>query len=100
MAQSGGAPGMSRGRGRSAMVFVGDSGKWEPRMVMVGVSNYDYTEVLGGAREGEKVALLAAAAMAAQRQAQTDRMRSMTGGGVPGMQSQPPRGGGGPGQRP
>ena len=100
MAQSGGAPGMSRGRGRSAMVFVGDSGKWEPRMIMVGVSNYDYTEVLSGAKEGEKVALLAAAAMAAQRQQQTDRMRSMTGGAVPGMQTQPPRGGGGGGQRP
>lgn len=84
------------------MVFVGDSGTFEPRMIMVGVSNYDFTEVLSGAKEGERVALLAAAAMAAQRQAQTDRMRSMTGGAVPGMQQQGPRGGGGGGggQRP
>ena len=92
MAASGGAPSAGRSRARPAMIFVGDSGKWEPRMIMAGVSNYDFTEIVSGAKEGEKVALLAAAAMAAQRQAQTDRIRSMTGGGVPGMQQ--PRGGG------
>jgi len=99
MAASGGAATTGRTRARPAMIFVGDSGKFEPRMILAGVSNYDYTEVVSGAKEGEKVALLAAAAMAAQRQQQTDRMRSMTGGAVPGMQQQQPTRGGG-GQRP
>jgi HlyD family secretion protein len=94
MAASGGAAAPARGRARAAMVFVGDSGKFEPRMIMAGVSNYDYTEVVSGAKEGEKVALLAAASMAAQRQQQTDRMRSMTGGAVPGMTQQAPAAGG------
>ena len=93
MAASGGPTAPNRARARAAMVFVGDSGKFEPRMIMAGVSNYDYTEVVSGAKEGEKVALLAAASMAAQRQAQTDRMRSMTGGAVPGMTQQTPAGG-------
>lgn len=94
MAASGGAAPAGRSRGRAAMIFVGDSGKFEPRMIMAGVSNYDYTEILSGAKEGEKVALLAAASMAAQRQQQTDRMRSMTGGAVPGMTQQTPAAGG------
>ena len=93
MAASGGPSAPSRARARPAMVFVEDSGGFEPRMIMAGVSNYDYTEVVSGAKEGEKVALLAAASMAAQRQQQTDRMRTMTGGAVPGMTQQPPAGG-------
>ena len=74
-------------RGRPALVFVGDSGRWTPRMIMVGIANYDFTEVLSGVSEGEKVALLGAATMQMQRQQQTDRMRNM--GGVPGMTRQP-----------
>ena len=96
MAQSGGVGVV---RPRSGLVFVGDSGKWEPRVVMLGVSNYDFTEVISGVKEGEKVALLGAAAMQMQRQQMTDRMRSMSG--VPGMSA--PGGGrpsGGQQQRP
>ena len=96
MAQSGGVGVV---RPRSGLVFVGDSGKWEPRVVMLGVSNYDFTEVISGVQEGEKVALLGAAAMQMQRQQMTDRMRSMSG--VPGMSA--PGGGrptGGQQQRP
>ena len=94
MAASGGVAPAGRSRGRAAMIFVGDSGKFAPRMIMAGVSNYDYTEIQSGAKEGEKVALLAAASMAAQRQQQADRMRSMTGGAVPGMTQQTPAAGG------
>ena len=56
-------------------------------LVMLGVSNFDYTEVVERRQEGEQVALLAAAALQAQRQAQNDRMRQQTGG-VPGMNQQ------------
>ena len=77
------APGL-RSRSRSGLVFVqkADS-SWEPRVVRLGVANFDYTEVLDGLKEGERVALLSAAAMQAQRQAQNDRARQMMGGGSP-----------------
>lgn len=86
-----------RTRARPALVFVADSGSYKPRVVRVGVSNLDYTEVVSGLNEGERVALLAVAAAAAQRAQQTDRMRSMTGGGMPGMQQPTRPGAPGPG---
>jgi hypothetical protein len=55
------------------------------------VGNFDYTEVVSGLKEGEQVALLAAAAMQAKREEQNNRMRNM--GGLPGI-SQPRPGGG------
>jgi HlyD family secretion protein len=79
-------------RARQGVVFVADSAKktYHPRVVTLGLANFDYTEILSGVREGEKVALLAAVSLQAQRQQQNDRMRQ--GMGVPGM-TQP--GGGG-----
>ncbi len=84
-----------RQRSRTGLVFVqkADS-SWEPRMVRLGVANYDYTEVLDGLKEGEHVALLSAAAMQAQRQAQNDRARQMMGGSSP-LGGSTPGGGGG-----
>jgi hypothetical protein len=77
------APGL-RQRARSGLVFVQKADStWEPRMVRLGVANFDYTEVLDGLKEGERVALLSAAAMQAQRQAANDRARQMMGGGSP-----------------
>ena len=58
---------------------------------MLGVSNYDYTEVLSGLQEGEEVALLSAAALQLRRQQMNERVRGM--GGVPGMQRQGTTGG-------
>lgn len=105
-----GAPssgGVSRARTRPGLVFLADSGTFEPRMIRLGASNYDYTEILGGLEEGDQVALVAAAQMQQQRLAAQDRFRGMTGGGaVPGMQRQttppggaPAGGGGGGGGR-
>ena len=96
----------NRGRVRPGLVFVAGGGTYAPKVVMLGVSNYDYTEVIRGAEEGDSVAILSAAAMQAQRQQMQDRMRNM--GGVPGMQRQTPAaggaggggGGGGGGRRP
>jgi HlyD family secretion protein len=65
---------------------------WEPRLIMAGASNFDYTEVISGLQEGEQVAMLASLTLQAQRQAQNDRFRQNMGG-VPGLQ----QGGGGPG---
>ena len=107
--QGGGQPQLQignaeRGRGgrsiRSGLVFVAKGKTFEPRMVMLGAGNFDYTEVISGLQEGEEVAMLAALSLQAQRQQQNDRMRQNMGGGVPGMSA--PGGGGGAqgGQRP
>jgi HlyD family secretion protein len=96
------APGM-RARSRTGLVFVQKADStWEPRMVRLGVANFDYTEVLDGLKEGENVALLSAAAMQAQRQQAQDRARQMMGGGSPlggaaGGGGRGGPGGGGPG---
>jgi HlyD family secretion protein len=91
------AAGGSVTRVRTALVFVeGAPGKFSPRLVRLGASDYDYSEVVSGLKEGEKVATLAVQALQAKRDQQNDRFRSMTGsGGMPG--SQPPAGGAGGG---
>ena len=90
-----GAAGTTR-RPRSGLVFVKKGTSFEPRVIMLGAANFDYTEVVSGLKEGEEVALLAAAALQAQRQQQNDRMRQNSG--VPGMQQQPAGGAGGAGR--
>ncbi|MBL0169395.1 MAG: efflux RND transporter periplasmic adaptor subunit [Gemmatimonadaceae bacterium] len=107
-AMGGGAPaamgaGMQGGRPggvtrvRTALVFVQiGEGKYEPRLVRLGAADYDYSEVVSGLKEGEKVASLSVAALQAKRDQANDRFRTMTGGGgIPGTQTQAPRGGGG-----
>jgi HlyD family secretion protein len=79
-------------RVRPGLVFVAKGKSFEPRMVMLGAGNFDYTEVINGLGEGEQVALLTSLALQAQRQQQNDRFRQGMGG-VPGMN----QGGGGPG---
>jgi hypothetical protein len=89
---AGGMPGGTPIRPRTMLVFVQESnGKFTPRIVRLGASNYDYSEVLSGLREGEKVATLNVGMLQQRREQQNDRFRSMTGGGVPGMT--PPAGG-------
>ena len=81
---TGGASGARRSATRSGLVFVQKADStWEPRVVRLGVSDYDYTEVVSGLQPGEKVALLSAALLQAQREQSNDRFRAMTGGGSP-----------------
>jgi HlyD family secretion protein len=82
---------------RSGIVFVAKGKTYEPRQVMIGAANFDYTEIVSGLQEGEQVALLAALSLQAQRQQQNDRFRQNMGGGVPGMQQGGNVGGGGGG---
>jgi hypothetical protein len=89
-----GAPTGAR-RTRAGLVFVKKGTTFEPRLVQLGSSNFDYTEVVSGVKEGEEVALLAAAALQAQRQQQNDRLKANSG--VPGMQQAPAGGAGGGG---
>ncbi|MFL5614776.1 MAG: efflux RND transporter periplasmic adaptor subunit [Gemmatimonadaceae bacterium] len=85
--------GMTR-RTHPGLVFVADSAHktYHPRVVMLGAANFDYTEVVSGLKEGERVALLASLALQAQRQQQNDRMRQ--GMGVPGLTPNAGPGGG------
>jgi len=64
-------------RTRMGLVFVSDSSKthFEPRIIQMGQNNLDYTEVVSGLKEGERVVLLGALALQAQRQQQQDRFR-------------------------
>ena len=88
-------------RVRTGLVFVVNAaGGYEPRVLRLGASNYDYSEVISGVAEGETVATLAVASLQAKRDAANDRMRQMQGGAVPGMNAGggrggPPGGGGG-----
>jgi hypothetical protein len=68
------------------------------------VSDFDYTEVISGLKEGDEVALLATIALQASRDRSSARARSMVGGALPGgsnTTNRPaaggrPTGGGGP----
>ena len=77
-----------RARTRSGVVFVKLNERFEPRVVRLGLGNFDYTEVVSGLKEGDQVALLGAAAIQASRDSSNARFRQMTGGGMPGMQKQ------------
>ena len=81
--RAGGAGG-GFGAGAPQVVFVKNDTGYEARAVRLGVTDFDYTEVLSGLREGEEVALLSAATMQAQRDQQADRIRNATGGALPG----------------
>ena len=86
-----------RNGGRRGLVFVAKGQTFEPRIVALGIANYDYTEVASGLTEGEQVAVITAAALQQARQERLERFRGMTGGGVPGMQRQQGGGAGGGG---
>lgn len=79
-----GGPAPSRAATRSGLVFVQKADStWEARVVRLGTADYDYVEVLAGLQEGERVAMLSAAAFQMQRQSDADRMKAMTGGASP-----------------
>jgi hypothetical protein len=94
--------GFSGGGARRGLVFVAsdttDKKKYSPRSVRLGASNFDYSEVLSGVKEGELVAILNVAALQAKQQQDMNNIRGR--GGVPGIQRQQTPGGAGAGARP
>jgi HlyD family secretion protein len=78
-------------RTESAVVFVvGEDGAIEPRMVMIGLTDWDRTQVVSGLDDGDYVALIGVARLQAEREEFMERMRSNMGGGNPfGMGSMP-----------
>ena len=91
----GGMNGMQPGRQRRqsqtrpGIVFVPGPNGPEPRSVMLGYSDFDYTEVLSGIKPGEQVYLVTAARLLQQQKENDARMRARMGGPMPGMQNQP-----------
>ncbi|OLE15382.1 MAG: hypothetical protein AUG20_02815 [Gemmatimonas sp. 13_1_20CM_3_60_15] len=97
--RGGGATGtFAGGTGGPMFVFVKKDDHYSPRLVRVGISDFDYTEILSGLQPGETVALLGPAVLQAQREQLQNRVRAGTGGGL--QQQQTPAGGAGGGGRP
>lgn len=74
----------NRGAARPAMVFiVAADGTIEPRMVRIGLNDWDNTQVVSGLEDGETIAVIGAAQLQAQQAEMLERMRSRMGGGGP-----------------
>lgn len=96
--RGGGDSGQGRAGGadrRPGIIFVRQEGGPQPRRVMLGLSDWDNTEVISGLQEGEQVYLVSVAQLQQQQQQSLDRMRQRTGGVFPGAGGGGPRAGGG-----
>lgn len=91
----GGAMGGAGGTNRPALVFVETPQGPQPRRVVLGLSNWDDTEVVSGLKEGEKVRIISVARLQQQQEQFASRIRQRAGGAIPGSGG----GGGGTGPR-
>lgn len=84
---------------RPGVVFVKTPQGPEPRMVLLGLSDWDYTEVVRGVEPGAEVYLISVARLQQQQEQFTNRMRERAGGGMlgGGQQRSGGPGGGSPG---
>jgi HlyD family secretion protein len=73
-----GAPMGSRAN-RAQVVFVKTASGIEPRLVKLGLSDFDNSEVLSGVREGEQVVLLGITQAQASRNQQQNQIRQRVG---------------------
>jgi len=90
---TGGGGGLGGGRSRAQVVFVQNGKSLEARVVRLGLSDFDYAEVISGVQEGEQVALVGVAEAQAQRTQTQQNIRQRMGSGVV-----PGAGGGGGGR--
>ena len=91
-----GVSGNGGGRGRAQVVFVKTDKGLQPRVVRLGISDFDYSQVLDGLQEGEQVAMLGVAeAMSQRTQTQAQIRQRMGSGPVPGASGGGGRGGAG-----
>ena len=105
--QFGGAPGAGRRtRGTDAgggryIVFAKRNGVPTPVWIRTGLTDLDYSEVLGGLSLGDSVYVLPSASLVQSQQDMQRRANQITGGGaVPGMRQQTSGGAGGTGGGP
>lgn len=83
----GGARAWGSGGSQAAVVFVATPQGPEARRVMLGLSDWDDSEVVRGLEPGERVHLLSVARLQQQQERFTDRMRERAGGPFPGARS-------------
>jgi len=91
----GGGGGFRRAGGgdvSSYIVFVLRKGKPAAVNVRTGLTDLDYIEVVSGLTEQDTVLVLPSASLLNAQRDMRDRMRSVTGGGLPGLQQQPAAG--------
>ena len=74
----------------SYIVFVLRKGKPTAVNVRTGLTDLDYIEVVSGLTEQDTVLVLPSASLLNSQRDMRDRMRTMTGGGLPGLQQQTP----------
>ena len=80
-AEGGPTEGNPSGEARRGFVFVRGASGPEARAVRIGVSDWDFTEVIEGLAAGDSVYLISVARMQQQQQRMSDRMRQSTGFG-------------------
>jgi HlyD family secretion protein len=69
---------------RPGLVFVQGPGGPEPRRVMLGVNDWEHSEVVSGLEAGERVILVTVARLQMDQQQMTDRIRERTSGPIGG----------------
>ncbi len=77
------------GEASSYIVFTLKKGKPTPVQIRTGLTDLDYIEVVSGLTEQDTVLVLPSASLLNAQRDMQQRMRSITGGGLPGMQQQP-----------
>jgi HlyD family secretion protein len=91
----GGSGGGSGGMRRNAeptsyIVFTLKNGKPAPVQIRTGLTDLDYTEVVSGLSDKDTVLVLPSASLINAQRDMQQRMRNITGGGLPGVQQQQP----------
>src|SRR6266550_3966068 len=88
---AGGAGGFRRNSGdpSSYIVFVMRKGQPTPVQIRTGLTDLDYIEVVSGLTEQDTVLVLPSASLLNAQRDMQQRMRNVTGGGLPGLQQQP-----------
>jgi HlyD family secretion protein len=89
---AGARSGTSTSTRNSLFAVVKTDAGFRARMVRLGVSNFDYAEVVSGLSEGDSVALLSVAEMQAERTGRMAQIRQRMGSGIPGASSGGARG--------
>jgi HlyD family secretion protein len=87
--QGGGALRRNAGEPSSYIVFVLRKGKPVPLQIRTGLTDLDYIEVMSGLTEQDTVLVLPSASLLNAQRDMQQRMRNVTGGGLPGLQQQP-----------
>jgi HlyD family secretion protein len=88
--QGGGGLRRNTGEPSTYIVFTLKNGKPTPVQIRTGLTDLDYIEVVSGLTEQDTVLVLPSASLLNAQRDMQQRMRQVTGGGLPGVQQQQP----------